>query len=90
MNSPIPSHENTPSPAEPAQDNSSGGTAGSIIGIIIIVVVLALGGFYFWGKRATEKETPTEFPDTSLLTPVPGSSVPEMIVEEEENTNNTN
>lgn len=67
----------------PIVQGNSSGSAGSIIGIIIIVVVLALGGLYFGGKRVAENETPAEFPDTSLFTPVPGSSVPEMIVEEE-------
>lgn len=37
-------------------ENSSGSSAGPIIGTVIILAVIVLGGLYFWGQRGDSTE----------------------------------
>ena len=58
----------------------------SVIGIVIIVFVLALGGFYFWGKRIAEKVdiAPAEETSENVSAPVSDDTSTEEATPQEE------
>ena len=55
-----PQNQNNMTPGT-AEVNSSGSSAGPIIGIIVILAIVILGGLYFWSQRsATEDSSATD------------------------------
>jgi hypothetical protein len=56
-----------PEISTPENEPAKPGGIGPLIGIIIIVVLIAIGGFYYWGLKLTEKQTPDNFVSEEVL-----------------------